>query len=103
MTRQHHVLVVAEAAHLTNLNILLVLHSILPNLVRELKRVHFCQEVILPLITLMLIAAHVVFSPEPFLITFGRHRALRASAHLVVITDGLELNVLVTHLQLRIS
>ena len=48
----------------------------------------------------MLIAPHIVFGPEPFLVivAFRRQRALHARSHLVLVADGLELDVLLLHM-----
>ena len=79
------VLGVGEAAHLTHFHILLILNPILPDLIREFERIHFCHEVVLPLInTLMMLIAPKI----------GR-------MHLVIIvTYCLEFDVLAAHLHM---
>lgn len=101
-SREQFVLVVVDATHLTDLYVLLVLHHVLSYLMRKLKWIHFCHEVVVALVTLMLIAAQVIGRAPPFiLIALGCQRALNCSS-LVFVTERLEFNVLSALLNLCI-
>ena len=81
------VLILVNAAHFTDLHVLLILHHILSDLVRELVRIHPGHEIGPPLIdALMPIARSLI------LVTLSRQRALDR-AHLIIVTEGLKFNV----------